>query len=81
MAMGADDYLTKPFDDIELLDAVEMRLKKADALKKEFEQPVKGFDEFVDNVKGADPGSFPNERTLGTEYRYLGTQNLHSAGH
>ncbi|WP_312900366.1 response regulator [Chryseobacterium taichungense] len=26
--MGADDYLTKPFDDIELLSAIESRLKK-----------------------------------------------------
>ena len=28
MNLGADDYLIKPFDDLELLDAVEMRLKK-----------------------------------------------------
>jgi CRP-like cAMP-binding protein/ActR/RegA family two-component response regulator len=30
MEMGADDYLTKPFDDIELLGAIESRLKKRD---------------------------------------------------
>lgn len=28
MEMGADDYLTKPFDDIELLNAIETRLRK-----------------------------------------------------
>jgi len=28
MGLGADDYITKPFDDAELLDAIEMRLKK-----------------------------------------------------
>ncbi|GAA4322161.1 response regulator [Mucilaginibacter gynuensis] len=28
MEMGADDYLTKPFDEIELLNAIESRLKK-----------------------------------------------------
>ena len=28
MEMGADDYLTKPFDDIELLNAIESRLRK-----------------------------------------------------
>lgn len=31
MEMGADDYLTKPFDDTELLLAIEVRLKKAAA--------------------------------------------------
>lgn len=28
MEMGADDYITKPFDDMELLNAIESRLKK-----------------------------------------------------
>ena len=30
MEMGADDYLTKPFDDMELINAVESRLSKRD---------------------------------------------------
>ncbi len=33
MEMGADDYLTKPFDGIDLLNAVEIRLKKSAALQ------------------------------------------------
>jgi DNA-binding response OmpR family regulator len=33
MEMGADDYLTKPFSDMELLNTVEARLKKGDGLK------------------------------------------------
>jgi len=28
MTLGADDYITKPFDDVELLDTIEARLKK-----------------------------------------------------
>lgn len=28
MTLGADDYITKPFDDVELLDTIEIRLKK-----------------------------------------------------
>jgi CRP/FNR family transcriptional regulator, cyclic AMP receptor protein len=32
MEMGADDYLTKPFDGIELLNAIDIRLKKAEAV-------------------------------------------------
>src|SRR5215510_5618663 len=33
MSMGADDYLTKPFEEMELLNAIETRLKKSDAFK------------------------------------------------
>jgi CRP-like cAMP-binding protein/ActR/RegA family two-component response regulator len=33
MAMGADDYLTKPFKELDLLDAIDSRLKKSAALK------------------------------------------------
>jgi len=32
MGLGADDYITKPFDEVELLDALEMRLKKSSQL-------------------------------------------------
>ncbi|UIR56604.1 response regulator [Sphingobacterium sp. SRCM116780] len=32
MEMGADDYLTKPFDDLELLNAIEVRLKKREQI-------------------------------------------------
>ncbi|QHT67614.1 response regulator [Rhodocytophaga rosea] len=35
MNLGADDYLTKPFDDLTLLDAIEMRLKKNDLFRAE----------------------------------------------
>ncbi len=33
MEMGADDYIAKPFDGIELLHAIEVRLKKNELLK------------------------------------------------
>lgn len=33
MEMGADDFLVKPFDDIELLNAMESRLKKRDSFQ------------------------------------------------
>ena len=37
MEMGADDYITKPFSDIELLTAIERRLKKASQLQTNLE--------------------------------------------
>lgn len=36
MDLGADDYITKPFDGTELLNAVDSRLKKVELLRKEF---------------------------------------------
>jgi CRP/FNR family transcriptional regulator, polysaccharide utilization system transcription regulator len=54
MEMGADDYLTKPFDDVELLNAVESRLKKNDLLKKEFGRSITDLDNFINDVKGID---------------------------
>lgn len=47
MEMGADDYITKPFDGTELLQAIEIRLRKADALKKSLPPSLQGVDELV----------------------------------
>jgi CRP-like cAMP-binding protein/CheY-like chemotaxis protein len=40
MEMGADDYLTKPFDDIELLNAIETRLKKKEQQQNQYSNPL-----------------------------------------
>lgn len=54
MEMGADDYITKPFDDIELLNAIESRLKKAELIKKEFAKNAEGLNNFIQEVRGFD---------------------------
>ena len=54
MIMGADDYLTKPYDDVELLNAVEMRLKKSERLKKKFDRSAEGLEEFIQEIKSFD---------------------------
>jgi CRP/FNR family transcriptional regulator, polysaccharide utilization system transcription regulator len=52
MEMGADDYITKPFSDVELLNAIESRLKKSEALSKDYQRSISGFNEFVSGVDG-----------------------------
>ncbi|HEX2534542.1 MAG TPA: response regulator [Chitinophagaceae bacterium] len=53
MEMGADDYITKPFDDIELLNAVEIRLKKAQILEQKYAPSPQGISQFIRDVKGS----------------------------
>lgn len=51
MEMGADDFLTKPFDDIELLNAIEIRLKKFDILHAKYSQDEKGATAMIDELR------------------------------
>jgi CRP/FNR family transcriptional regulator, cyclic AMP receptor protein len=52
MELGADDYITKPFSDTELLTAIEGRLKKAELLKKEYAADAAGVQEMADDFGG-----------------------------
>lgn len=51
MEMGADDYITKPFDDIELLNAIEARLKKLEILNNRYDMTAQGIQQFVNDVR------------------------------
>jgi CheY-like chemotaxis protein len=51
MEMGADDYITKPFDDIELLNAVEVRLRKSQILEQNYTSSPHGLTQFLKDVK------------------------------
>jgi len=52
MNLGADDYITKPFDDVELLDAIEIRLKKSKIMQETFSKSEDGFKTFIDEARG-----------------------------
>jgi len=52
MEMGADDYITKPFTDIELLNAIESRLKKTGLLAKNYSSDVEGMQHFLNDING-----------------------------
>jgi DNA-binding response OmpR family regulator len=47
MESGADDYITKPFSGIELLNAVESRLKKANVLKEKLNATLEEIQELT----------------------------------
>lgn len=51
MGLGADDYITKPFDDTELLEAVEMRLTKSTRIKMAFDNSEEGLQRFFSEAK------------------------------
>lgn len=52
MEMGADDYLTKPFDDIELLNAIESRLRKKTAQQSFYSQSLENLNSIVSKNSG-----------------------------
>jgi DNA-binding response OmpR family regulator len=51
MNLGADDYLTKPFDDTDLLNAIEARLRKAAMQQQLYDATPEGLDSFISDAK------------------------------
>ncbi len=51
MNLGADDYITKPFDGLELFNAIELRLKKNDLIKTTFRNNVPDINDFFVKTK------------------------------
>ncbi len=47
MELGADDYITKPFEGTELLNAVDSRLKKFDQLKQQLPPGMQGHEQLA----------------------------------
>jgi len=52
MNLGADDYLTKPFDDQELLDVVEIRLRKHELIRTNSGNDLYSINEIVLEARG-----------------------------
>src|ERR1041385_473660 len=79
MEMGADDYISKPFDDIELLKAVESRLKRNELLKAEYSKNVAGLNKFFDEVQKIDDlKKLSNDRRIKA---YKKKEIIYSEGH
>jgi len=51
MGLGATDYITKPFNDVELLEAIEIRLAKSEQLRQVSDSTDEGLQSFFSQVK------------------------------
>src|SRR5690606_3978393 len=51
MNLGADDYLTKPFDDTDLLNAIEARFRKHAMQRKQYDVSSEGLDSFIRDAR------------------------------
>ncbi len=64
MNLGADDYITKPFENNELLKVVEMRLQKSEKLKHALAQS-NDIGQFINEAKGVEAlKNLANEREI-----------------
>lgn len=72
MKMGADDYLTKPFEDVELFDAIESRLKKKNLLEKVY------TNNFKENTFVSEDSSFEELENLCKDNKQI---NYQKKGH
>jgi len=65
MNLGADDYITKPFDQSELLDVIERRIKKSERIKKAFDGTQQGLTAFINEARGkAEMEKITEERSI-----------------
>ena len=73
MGLGADDYITKPFDDTDLLEAIEMRLKKSSLIQKSFDQTESGLQQFFSQARGEEALKSITEKR---EVRYFNKKDV-----
>jgi DNA-binding response OmpR family regulator len=65
MSLGADDYITKPFEETELIGAIEARLRKNELMKTTYQQSAEGIETFIENAKQlVDLTALSNNRSL-----------------
>lgn len=64
MNLGADDYITKPFTESELVDAVKMRLSRNASINQDLAK-AEGLDDFIEQARGLETlQNLPNNRKV-----------------
>lgn len=78
MELGADDYITKPFEGTELLSAIESRLKRCAEIKHTPANGLQGFNMLLAASSGADQLSLLKEDR--NTHHYKKKQSIYAAG-
>jgi CRP-like cAMP-binding protein len=69
MALGADDYITKPFDDAVLLQTIESRLKKSERLRLASAEHAGSLERFIDEARALEAIKHLSENREVRHYR------------
>lgn len=69
MESGADDYLTKPFDGTELLNAIKTRLQKSELLKKTYADAREEIDALIITAKSSGNVQLTSEEREVNDYK------------
>lgn len=78
MNLGADDYITKPFEEDELLDVIETRLKKSAAIHKDHGSGVEGLKSLIQESRGlSELSDLSNDRK---EKKYSKKEEIYREG-
>lgn len=78
MELGADDYLTKPFDDAELLRAIECRIKKKEAQQLYYGHTAENLDTLITHKDGLH--KLKEAMLERSNRQYKAHQNIHYEG-
>lgn len=78
MGLGADDYIAKPFSGTDLLNSVESRLRKAEAIKQQAAPGIEGVNELLQLTSGKEAlQTFVDGRNID---RYKKKQTIYTEG-
>ena len=71
MNLGADDYLTKPYDEIDLLNSIKIRVNKSNAIHQSIPNKIESLQDFVSNIiKDKNPVKFQKREIVYRESDY-----------
>jgi len=79
MELGADDYITKPFNGTELLNAIESRLRKAELIRLNITPDLQGLNTIISTAGGKD--ILKDLADSGNLNQYRKKQTVYTEGH